>query len=105
MISNEPLSEQFRLAAKAWVDADGAARMLEELKTTVLAQWVKQQGDMPVAHAEREVKSSPQWEEYIDKMVRAKTAANHLKIDVEYIRMKASEHQSFEANQRAERRI
>lgn len=30
--SNLPPSEQYRLAAKAWVDLDGAARLLEESK-------------------------------------------------------------------------
>lgn len=103
--SNQPLSEQYRLVAKAWVEADGAARMLEEAKTAVLAQWVKGHGDMAVNAAEREVKSSPQWEEYIGKMVEARTKANLKKVQLEFIRMRSSEHQSMEASKRAEMRL
>lgn len=103
--SNQLISEQFRLVAKAWVEADGAARLLEETKTAVLAQWVKSHGDMAVNAAEREVKSSPQWEEFIDKMVQARTQANLKKVQMEYIRMKAMEHQSLEASKRAEMRL
>ena len=35
---NRPWSEQFRLAAKAWVELDNAANMLEESKSAVLSQ-------------------------------------------------------------------
>jgi hypothetical protein len=33
MDSNLPLSEQFRIVAKKWVDADSAASILEESKS------------------------------------------------------------------------
>jgi hypothetical protein len=103
--SNQPLSEQYRLVAKAWVEADGAARMLEELKTTTLAQWVKTHGDVPVNAAERDVKSSKEWEDYLGKMVEARTKANLKKVQLEFIRMRAAEHQSAEASKRAEMRL
>lgn len=32
-MSNMPISEQFRVAAKAWVDLDSAASLLEETKS------------------------------------------------------------------------
>lgn len=104
-MSNQPISEQYRVIAKAWVEADGVARLLEETKTAVLAQWVKSHGDMAVNAAEREVKASPQWEEFIDKMVTARTQANLKKVQMEYIRMKAMEHQSMEATKRSEMRL
>ena len=63
-----PLSEQFRLVAKAWCDLDGAARMLEEAKTATLSTMMQRQGDVPVAHAERDVKASPEWQDYIRRM-------------------------------------
>ncbi len=103
--SNQPLSEQYRVIAKQWVEADGAARMLEELKTTTLAQWVKTHGDVPVNAAERDVKSSPEWEDYLAKMVEARTKANLKKVQLEFIRMRAAEHQSAEASKRAEMRL
>lgn len=102
---NRPISEQYRLVAKDWVDADSAARMLEETKTAVLAQKMKALGDMPAAHSEREVKASIEWAGFIEKMVKARTAANLKKVQLEYIRMQFNEFQSFEATKRAEMKL
>lgn len=103
--SNQPISEQYRLVAKDWVDKDAAARLLEDSKTAVLALRMKNLGDMPAAHAEREVKGAQEWHEYIVKMVDARTAANLAKVKLEYIRMRFSEQQSMEASKRAEMRL
>lgn len=103
--SNLPVSEQFRLVAKEWVEADSAARLLEETKTAVLAQRMKSLGDMPAAHAEREVRASTEWADFIGGMVRARTAANLKKVQLEYIRMQFSEAQSYEATKRAEMKL
>lgn len=104
-MTDRPLSEQYRLVAKEWLDAEGAATLLEELKSVTLAQRMQALGDVPVAHAERAVKSSPEWEDYIRKMVAARTQASLLKCKLEYIRMRHSEQQSAEATARAERRL
>ena len=103
--SNRPISEQFRIVAKQWVDADNAARMLEETKTAVLAQRMAREGDIPAAHAERNVKSSDEWHDFIENMVTARTAANRLKVQLEFIRMQSHEQQSFEATKRAEMKL
>lgn len=103
--SNLPPSEQYRLAAKAWVDLDGAARLLEETKSAVLAQRQKGMGDMPAAHSEREVKASPEWHDFITKMVDARTAANLAKVRMEWTRMKFSEWISMDATRRAEMKL
>lgn len=105
MTNNAPISEQFRIAAKDWADKDGAARTLEESKTAVLAERMKALGDVPAAHAERDVKSSPEWKEFIEQMVKARTAANMAKVKLEYIRMKHSEWMSADANKRAEMKL
>lgn len=102
---DQPISEQYRIVAKSWVDLDGAARMLESCKDAVLSQMVKRQGDMPVAKAEREVKASPEWLDYIEKMVEARTAANLKRVQLEFIRMRHSEWIAGDANARAERRL
>ena len=104
-ISNELPSERYRLVAKDWVQKDGAARMLEDSKTTVLNQRMQALGKMPVSSAEREVKSSPEWAEYIQKMVEARTAANLAKVKMKYIEMKYYEWQSGNASRRAEMRL
>jgi putative sterol carrier protein len=98
-------TEQFRIAAKDWVQKDSAASLLEETKTAVLAQRMKALGDMPVAHAEREVKASPDWLEFIKGMVDARTAANLAKVRMEYTKMKVMEWQSENATRRAEMRL
>ena len=99
------LSEQFRVIAKDWVTLDGAARLLEETKTATLAQKMKALGDIPAAHAEREVKATQEWRDFIKQMVDTRTQANLKKVHMEYIRMKEREQQSAEANARAEQRL
>lgn len=106
---NRPLSEQFRLVAKRYVDAEAAAKILEELKTARLSELIgdqmRQDAALPYNKAEQLVKSSTQWQNYIREMVAAKKAANLLKVQLEYIRMKHSEWMSAEATQRSERRL
>ena len=105
MRNDVPVSEQYRLAAQEWVAMDAAARMLEEGKTTYLAQQKAALGDMPDSKAERIVKSSPQWADYIKKMVNAKTAANRQKVELDYLKMRHMENTSAEANARSERKL
>jgi hypothetical protein len=105
MDANLPLSEQFRVIAKKWVDADSAASMLEETKSSVLAQMMAGQGDMPVSCAEMNVKASGEWREYVKSMVEAREKASLLKVQLEYIRMRFHEWQSHEATKRAEMKL
>jgi hypothetical protein len=105
MISNLPLSEQYRVAADQWVDADAAASILEELKTATLNQRMLALGEMAVNRAEMLVKGSPEWRTYIQEMVAARTKANKLKVRMEELRMRYGETQSEEASRRAELRM
>jgi hypothetical protein len=104
-INDVPISEQYRLAALDWVAMDAAARMLEEGKTTYLAQQKAKLGEMPDAKAERIVKSSPEWADYIKKMVNTKTSANRQKVELDYLRMRHMEKNSEEATMRSERKL
>lgn len=103
--SNLPVSEQFRITAKQWVELDRAATMLEETKSAVLSQKMNALGDIPVSHAERTVKASPEWTDFIKAMVDARTQANLKKVQLEYIRMRFSEWQAESANRRAEMKL
>ena len=105
MDSNLPLSEQFRIIAKKWVDADAAANILEESKSAFLSKMMADLGDMPVSKAEMNVKASSAWSEYIEKMVEARKNAALLKVQLEYIRMQFSEWQSHAATRRAEMKL
>jgi hypothetical protein len=102
---SHPLSEQYRLAAKDWVDLDNKARLMEETKSAVLSQKMSALGDMPVSKAELKVKASSEWMDYIKEMVEARTAANLAKVKVEWIRLRFMENQSKEANARAEMKL
>ena len=104
-MSNAPISEQFRIAAKEWVEADTAANLLEETKSAVLSQMMLEQGDIAVSRAEMQVKASPEWADHIAKMVKARESANFLKVRVEWLRMRFNEWQSAEASKRAEMRL
>lgn len=107
--SEQPISEQFRIVAKQWVDADAAASLMDELKTTTLEQMktrlIKASGPMPNNTAERIVKSSPDWEQYIRDMCKHKTAANRFKVQMEYLRMRHREWIGADATARAEMRM
>lgn len=102
---NLPWSEQYRIVSKQWVDADAAASILEDTKSAVMAERMMALGDMPVNKAEATVKSSPEWRRHVEAIVHARRAANRLKVQLEYLRMKFSEWQSHEATKRTEARL
>ncbi len=105
MSSNNTVSERYRLAALDWVATDAAARMLDEGKSAYIAQQINKLGDMAHAKAERIVKSSPEYADYIKKMVNAKTAANRQRVECDFLKMRHMERTSEEANARSERKL
>ena len=100
-----PVSEQYRQAAEKWVRVDAAARMLEEGKSAYIAQQITKLGEMPHAKAERIVKASVEYADYIKKMVNAKTAANEMKEELAWLKMRHMERTSEEANLRSEKKL
>ena len=104
-MTNEPISEQYRIRALEWVEADSAANLLEESKSAVMAQRMAGCGDIPVSKAEMFVKASQSWRDYLEAMVNARTKANKLKVEVDYLKMKYFEEQGTNANRRAEMRL
>lgn len=109
MTSNQPISEQFRIVAKEWVEADEAASLLEETKSAAVSEMITKiigyNIGMPFNKAELAAKSSAEYKEFITEMVKLRSKANLLKVKLEYIRMQFSEQQSHEATARAERRL
>ena len=106
---NYPISEQFRIVAKKWVEADKAASLMEETKSSVLSEMINSvisyNIDMPYNKAELSAKSNPEYKEFISTMVEFRSKANLLKVQMEYLRMKFQEWSSHEANARAEKRL
>lgn len=105
MRNDVPVSEQYRIAAQKWVATDAAARMLEEGKSAYVSQQITKLGDMPHAKAERIVKASKEYSDYIKKMVNAKTAANEMREELAWLKMLHMERTSEEANARSERKL
>ncbi len=104
--TNTPsLAEQWYEAADRWVALDAAAEMLTEGKSAYLSQRMAALGDIPVSKAELTVKASPEWADYIKKMVRAREQANLAKIEAEFLKMRFSEFMSKDANNRTEMRM
>src|SRR5690242_444996 len=105
---NCPLSDKYSLVANRWVVEDHAARLLEDTKTTVLAErknaLIEKNSRLPDAHAERLVKADPEWREWLEDMVLARTRANKLKIAMEILDKREWENRSLEATKRAEMR-
>lgn len=102
---NHPWSEQYRTVAAQWVDAEAAASLLEDTKSAVLAEKMSALGDMPVSRAEMTVKASDEWRQELRAIAAARQAANRLKVEMEYARMKFMEWQSENATKRAEMRL
>lgn len=108
-MSNASTSEQYRIVAKQWCDAEAAASLLEDTKSAMLStrirQLIESEPGIALNRAEAEVKASPEWREWISDMIEARKKANLLKVQLEYLRMRHSEWQSMEASKRAEMRL
>lgn len=105
MSDNLPWSEQFRIISKKWVDAEAAASLLEDTKSSVLAEKMSALGELAVNKAEMTVKGSEEWKVHLQSIAMHRQAANRLKVQMEYIRMKFMEWQSQNATKRAEMRL
>lgn len=109
MSDNLPLSEQYRIVAKQWVDAEAAASLLEDTKSSVLSQrmqsLIRSEPGLAINRAEATVKASDEWKEWIEGMIEARKKANLLKVQLEYLRMRSGEQASYEATKRAEMKL
>ncbi len=103
--SNRPWSEIFKEAADEWVDLESAASLLEDTKSSIMAQKQAELGDIPVNRAEQTVKASRDWLDHLKVIADARKEANKAKMKLEYIRMKFTEWNNEEANHRAEARL
>lgn len=104
-LDNRPWSEIYRVAAERWVDLEAAASLLEETKTSVMAQKQAALGDMAVNRAEQTIKASRTWMEHLEKIVAARKAANHAKVNMDVIKMQVWENNNRDANARAEMKL
>jgi hypothetical protein len=102
---NRPYSEIYYEAGMDWADKEAAATLLEDTKSAFLAQWCSDLGDLPVNRAEQTVKGSDRWMDHLEKIVKARLAANKAKVRLESIKMRSYEWQAKEANARVELKL
>ena len=79
---NATWAEKYRLAGEEWAELDAAANLLEDTKSSIMAQRQLGHGDIPVNRAEQAVKASPDWVEHIEIIVEARKKANLAKINL-----------------------
>jgi len=103
-LANE-LSKKFWECSQKFLEHNKTASFLEEMKSATLSQMMMKLGDIPVSKAEMQAKASPEWAEYIKMMTESRAAANEAKLQLEYIRMRAMERTSEEANARLEMKL
>lgn len=90
--NEQPIAERFRIVAIQYCDADAAASLMEELKTTTLEKMKSEivaNSTEPIAEnkAERMAKCSDDWTAYLREMCAHRARATKLKLQLEYYRM------------------
>jgi hypothetical protein len=104
----QPLSERYRLAGKAWREVQARATDYKENKDIVFSEMVmeviKREG-VPVNRAERIVKASRPWKEFIEKLVDASNEAGDLRIELKALEIEAEEIKQRNINAARERRM
>lgn len=103
--NERPISEEYRIAAKEWVEADKLANLAEELKSAKLSEMMLRDTQLSINRAEAQAKASVEWREYIDDMVAKRGAANLARVKMKWVEMRFSEWQSSDANARRERQM
>lgn len=101
-----PMSEQFRLVARKFCAANAKARRFEAIKSTELERrkkdLIRERGPMPDAAAEREVKASDDWMQFLEEGVAAMNEAERHKLHMELLEIQRWEINDANASHRAE---
>lgn len=107
-LSNNMLADPARFAqgivsrGELWADADAAATLLEETKSTLLAKLLKEHFDQPAWKAEALAKGDPRYEQHLSEMVTARKVATLAKVRYDGARMMGEFARSAESTRRAE---
>lgn len=104
---NQPPLEVWRLQAEEWADLDAAAHLLADGKSSVFSEWSQAliAEGMTISLAERTVKASEKYRDYLKKMNAARRRANRARVAMDYAKEKLWESKNADANSRAERRM
>jgi hypothetical protein len=99
---NRPISEIFRLVALQYLDAQSAARLYEETKSSFRAKLIMDTEGKSMAEREMKALASDEYATFVNTMCANQDKALRLKLQMEVIRMRFSEQQSAEASNRKE---
>lgn len=86
-----PLSDAYIDAAMGWVEAEATASLLEDMKPSVMALQIEAMDDLPMNRAEQKVRASKTWAQLLNKISKARRAANVRKVQMEYAKMRMAE--------------
>ena len=104
-----PISEEYRIAAKEWVQAKKAFRLLEEMKKINMARMknalIQERGKMSDAQAERLCLVTDEWAEIVNELVEAEAACDFARVKMKWVELRYGEWQSDDANARKERHM
>lgn len=98
------IEERLRLAGLEWADLDEAATLLEEIKSSFLAELTNKAEGSSMAAKENLAKANPEFKEYVTKMVKARSAANRAKVKYKSAEAWVELVRTSEATKRAELR-
>ncbi len=85
-----------------WADAEHGAAILEETKSSVLAQLKTEAGAKSDAAAETQAKADPRYREHLEAMVNARRVANLARVRYDAAKVLAEARRTESANRRAE---
>lgn len=95
--------EKWRLRAAEWLDAQEAADLLRETKNDVFAEIKSKQDGRSEAERERLARTSSEWREFRDSMIKAESHARRLRTRMKYENMMFDAWRTEAANDRQER--
>ena len=92
---------RFEGLAKQWAELDGEARRLEKMEKVVFSEVVNQL-EGSIALREHAARANPQYRDIMDRMIKARTAANIAKAEVDAAEMRFEAWRTAQATKRAE---
>jgi hypothetical protein len=108
-VHERPISEEFRLVALKYADAENAADILYGTKKDVLEQLKENimsgADKMPENKAERLARCSSEWKDFKTKMFDARSKSRRLSLQLRYIEMKHKEQNRNTYHSSAEMRL
>ncbi len=99
------LAQSIVSRGELWADANHAADLLEETKSTLLAKLTKEHLDQPAWKAEALARADMRFEEHIKAMVDARRVANMTKVRYDGAKAMGEFIRSAESTRRAEMQI